>query len=85
MSDAGRKDWSTQLKEGMIPDSSKSTQDQMRESFTDNVDKLARGAQPDSSKSWTQEAGDKANRMFEDSNDNEGFMDKVKNTFGMNK
>jgi hypothetical protein len=42
MSDAGRKDWSDKLKESAVPDSSKSTQTKVKETFTDTGDKLAR-------------------------------------------
>jgi hypothetical protein len=50
MSDAGRKDFSTKMKEGITPDSSKSTQTKMKETVTDGTDKFARGAQPDHDK-----------------------------------
>lgn len=42
MSDAGRKDWSDKVKEGVVPDSSKSTQQKVKETVTDTGDKLAR-------------------------------------------
>jgi len=42
MSDAGRKDWSTKAKESIVPDSSKSTQSKIGETFTDTTDKFAR-------------------------------------------
>lgn len=42
MSDAGRKDWSDKLKESAVPDSSKSTQTKIKETFTDTGDKFAR-------------------------------------------
>jgi hypothetical protein len=42
MADAGRKDFSTKAKESMIPDSSKSTQDKVKETVTDTGDKIAR-------------------------------------------
>lgn len=44
MSDAGRKDFSDKIKEGMTPDSSKSTQQKMKETVTDTGDKVARYA-----------------------------------------
>ena len=59
MSDAGRKDWSDKLKESAVPDSSKSTQTKVKETFTDTGDKLARGTQPDSDKSAGQSFTDK--------------------------
>jgi hypothetical protein len=42
MSDAGRKDWSDKMKEGVTPDSTKSTQQKMKETVTDTGDKFAR-------------------------------------------
>lgn len=42
MSDAGRKDFSDKMKEGMVPDSTKSTQTKMKETVTDAGDKVAR-------------------------------------------
>jgi hypothetical protein len=44
MSDAGRKDFSTKAKEELTPDSTKSTQQKVSETFTDTGDKLARYA-----------------------------------------
>jgi hypothetical protein len=44
MSDAGRKDFSTKTKEHLTPDSSKSTQQKVKESVTDTSDKFARYA-----------------------------------------
>ncbi|KAF2252633.1 putative chaperone/heat shock protein Hsp12 [Trematosphaeria pertusa] len=86
MSDAGRKDFSTKAKEEMTPDSSKSTQQKMKEAFTDTGDKVARGAQPDSDKSTGQSLTDKMGR----SKDREvhgstggSIIDKTKNALGM--
>jgi hypothetical protein len=42
MSDAGRKDFSTKAKEHMTPDSTKSTQEKIKEAGTDTSDKIAR-------------------------------------------
>jgi hypothetical protein len=42
MSDFGRKDFHTKAKEGLIPDSTKSTSQKTKETFTDAGDKLAR-------------------------------------------
>ena len=42
MSDAGRKDFHDKVKEGMVPDSTKSTQTKIKENFTDAGDKFVR-------------------------------------------
>jgi hypothetical protein len=42
MSDAGRKDFSDKMQEKMTPDSTKSTQTKLKETFTDTGDKVAR-------------------------------------------
>jgi len=72
----------------MQPDSTKSTQDKVKETFTDTGDKLARGVQPDSEKSTGQEMTDKMGR----SKDREvhgssggSIIDKTKNALGMDK
>jgi hypothetical protein len=57
----------TEAKEEITPDSSKSTQDKVKETFTDTTDRVARGFQTDDSKSGPQEAFDKTQR----SHDNE--------------
>ncbi|KAJ9292634.1 hypothetical protein DTO271G3_8606 [Paecilomyces variotii] len=86
MSDTGRKDFSQKAKEEITPDSSKSTQDKVKETFTDTTDRVARGFQSDDSKSTTQEAFDKTQRTH----DNEAhggatssIGDKVKNALGV--
>ncbi|KAF2096537.1 putative chaperone/heat shock protein Hsp12 [Rhizodiscina lignyota] len=88
MSDAGRKDWSTKAKEEVTPDSSKSTQQKVKETFTDTGDKFARGAQPDDDKSTGQNLADKAGRS-KDQNVHGGtgdsILDKTKNALGMDK
>ncbi|KAF2800839.1 putative chaperone/heat shock protein Hsp12 [Melanomma pulvis-pyrius CBS 109.77] len=61
-SDFGRKDLHTKIGEGITPDSTKSTQQKVKETFTDTGDKFVRGAQPDSSKSHGQEFSDKVGR-----------------------
>ncbi|KAJ5679704.1 chaperone/heat shock protein Hsp12 [Penicillium macrosclerotiorum] len=87
MSDTGRKDFSTKAKEEITPDSSKSTQDKIKETVTDTTDRVARGFQSDDSKGGAQEAFDKTQRTH----DNEAhggasnsIGDKVKNALGMN-
>ncbi|KAF2201311.1 putative chaperone/heat shock protein Hsp12 [Delitschia confertaspora ATCC 74209] len=88
MSDAGRKDFGDKLKEGVTPDSTKSTQQKMKETVTDTGDKIARGVQPDSQKSTGQEMTDKLGR----SKDREvhgssggSVLDKAKGALGMDK
>jgi len=86
MSDTGRKDFSTRAKEGITPDSSKSTQQKVKETFTDTTDRVSRGLQPDEDKSTTQSAFDKSQRVNDNGvNDdaNNSFGDKIKNAFGM--
>lgn len=88
MSDAGRKDFSTKAKEEITPDSSKSTQQKVKETFTDTGDRIARGVQPDDDKSAGQSTFDKAQRT-KDNEHNGGATgsigDKIKDTLGMNK
>jgi hypothetical protein len=73
MSDTGRKDWSTKAKEGITPDSSKSTLDKAKESVTDTMDRAAGETQSDSSKSASQSAFDKGKREKDGT-----FLDNVK-------
>ncbi|KAF2176392.1 putative chaperone/heat shock protein Hsp12 [Zopfia rhizophila CBS 207.26] len=86
MSDAGRKDFSDKLKEGVTPDSSKSTQTKVKETFTDTGDKIARGTQPDDQKSTGQEMSDKFSRSKDrevHGGTGESILDKTKNALGM--
>jgi len=80
MSDSARKDFGTKAKEGMTPDSSKSTVDKAKESITDTMDRVAGEAQPDSQKSTSQSAFDKGKREKDGT-----FLDNVKDTLGLNK
>lgn len=57
-----------EAKEEMTPDSSKSTQDKVKETVTDTGDRMARGFQSDDSKGGTQEAFDKTQRVHDDNN-----------------
>ncbi|KAL9625108.1 MAG: hypothetical protein Q9160_000837 [Pyrenula sp. 1 TL-2023] len=66
MSDAGRKDFSTKAKEEITPDSTKSTQQKIKEGVTDTTDRVARGTQPDSDKSAGQSAFDKTQRSSDE-------------------
>jgi Heat shock protein 9/12 len=79
MSDIGRKDWSTKAKEGITPDSSKSTLDRTKEGVTDTVDKVSGEAQSDSSKGTAQSAFDKGKREKDGT-----FVDNVKVFMSMN-
>ncbi|RAH46070.1 heat shock 9/12 family protein [Aspergillus aculeatinus CBS 121060] len=86
MSDAGRKDFSTKAKEEITPDSTKSTQDKVKETFTDTTDRLARGTQSDQSKSTTQEAFDKTQRSHDNTahgGASQSIGDKIKNAVGL--
>ncbi|OJD24815.1 hypothetical protein ACJ73_03821 [Blastomyces percursus] len=87
MSDPGRKDFSTKAKEEMTPDSSKSTQDKIKETATDTKDRLARGIQPDEQKSTGQEAFDKTQRSSDNQQGGatQTIGDKVKGALGMDK
>ncbi|KKZ66213.1 hypothetical protein EMCG_08101 [[Emmonsia] crescens] len=87
MADAGRKDFTTKAKEGIIPDSTKSTQEKMKEAATDTKDRLARGIQPDSQKSTGQEAFDKTQRASDNQQGGaaQTIGDKVKGALGMDK
>ncbi|EKG12452.1 hypothetical protein MPH_10408 [Macrophomina phaseolina MS6] len=88
MSDAGRKDFSTKAKEELTPDSTKSTQQKTKETFTDTGDKLARGLQSDDSKSTGQEVGDKVGRSHdrhEHGSSGESILDKAKSAVGLDK
>ncbi|OAX83110.1 hypothetical protein ACJ72_02535 [Emergomyces africanus] len=87
MSDPGRKDFTTKAKEEMTPDSSKSTQDKVKEATTDVKDRLARGVQPDEQKSTGQEAFDKAQRSSDNQQGGvtQTIGDKVKGALGMDK
>merc|ERR1712187_336804 len=81
MSDSGRKDFTTKAKEEITPDSAKSTQDKVKETFTDTTDRATRGAQPDEQKSGTQEAFDKGQRIHDNKEHGgatESIGDKVK-------
>ncbi|KAF2261007.1 putative chaperone/heat shock protein Hsp12 [Lojkania enalia] len=86
MSDAGRKDFSDKMKEEITPDSSKSTQQKMKETVTDTGDKMARGIQPDDQKSAGQEFADKASRSHDrevHGSSGGSVLDKAKNALGM--
>ncbi|KAJ5934944.1 chaperone/heat shock protein Hsp12 [Penicillium verhagenii] len=86
MSDTGRKDFSTKAKEEITPDSTKSTQDKLKETVTDAGDRVSRGFQSDDSKGGAQEAFDKTQRAHDDHNGGTASSvgDKVKNALGMN-
>jgi hypothetical protein len=86
MSDLGRKDFSTQAKEKLTPDSSKSTLDKASEGVTNTADRVAGAVQGDSGKSTTQEAFDKTRREKDHQvhgGTTESIADKVKNAVGL--
>lgn len=56
---------SAEAKEELTPDSSKSTQDKVKETVTDTSDRVARGFQSDDSKSAPQQAFDKTQRTHD--------------------
>ncbi|CEN59608.1 Putative Chaperone/heat shock protein [Source:UniProtKB/TrEMBL;Acc:O13341] [Aspergillus calidoustus] len=86
MSDTGRKDFSTKAKEEFTPDSTKSTQDKVKEGFTDTTDRVTRGLQPDDQKSTTQQAFDKGQRSHDNNvhgGSTETVGQKLKNAVGL--
>jgi len=88
MSDLGRKDFSTQAKEKITPDSSKSTLDKASEGVTNTADRVAGAVQGDGGKSTTQEAFDKTRREKDHQvhgGTTESVADKVKNAVGLGK
>ena len=54
----GRKDFSTQAKEGLQPDSQKSVFEKAKEGVTNAIDSVSGAAQPQQDKSAAQKAGD---------------------------
>jgi hypothetical protein len=86
MTDAFRKDTHTKLGEKMQPQSSKSTGTKIKESITGTGDKIAREAQPDSSKTNTQSTMDKIGRSKDNNvhgSTGGSIVDKTKNALGM--
>ncbi|WEW60608.1 hypothetical protein PRK78_006095 [Emydomyces testavorans] len=85
MADAGRKDFSTKAKEEMTPDSTKSTQDKVKETATDTMDRLSRGVQPDDNKGAAQQTFDKTQRAHDNHQGGAtaSVGDKVKSALGM--
>ncbi|KAE8212643.1 hypothetical protein CF327_g3729 [Tilletia walkeri] len=77
MSDAGRRDLTSQIGSNVKPDSQKSFVEQGKE----KLDSLASSAQPESQKSTTQKIGDSVSG---NSNQNQGsVIDSVKDTLGL--
>lgn len=68
-----------EAKEEITPDSTKSTQDKVKETVTDTSDRFARGLQTDDSKSTGQEAFDKTQR----SHDNAAHGGASNNLYGI--
>lgn len=86
MSDPGRKDFLTKTKEEITPESSKSTEQKVKETITGTGDKVARGFQPDDQKSTAQEASDKFGRSKDEhvhGGSGDSIVDKAKNAFGL--
>ncbi|KAL4780245.1 heat shock protein 9/12-domain-containing protein [Aspergillus varians] len=86
MSDTGRKDFTTKAKEEITPDATKSTQDKVKETFTDTTDRVSRGLQPDDQKSTGQKAFDKGQRAHDNEahgGATESIGQKVKNAVGL--
>ncbi|KAL0636078.1 hypothetical protein Q9L58_004984 [Maublancomyces gigas] len=65
MSDFGRKDFSSNIKEGIMPDHSKSATRRVKENVTDALDHVAAGVNPDGNKSASQKVFDKSRREKE--------------------
>jgi len=60
MSDSGRKDLSTQITEKATPQEHKTVGEKVKESVTGAMDRVKAAITPDSEKSVTQQAADKA-------------------------
>ncbi|KAK8212823.1 hypothetical protein M8818_002988 [Zalaria obscura] len=58
MSDLGRKDLSSSVKDSVTPDSQKSTFDSAKDSVTGTADRVAGAVQPEDQKSTSQKAAD---------------------------
>ncbi|KAJ5086865.1 Heat shock protein 9/12 [Penicillium alfredii] len=85
MSDTARKDFTTKAKEEITPDSTKSTQDKVKEAVTDTSDRVTRGFQTDDSKGGAQEAFDKTQRAYDNhahGGASNSIGDKVKDALG---
>lgn len=68
MSDAGRKNFSDKLNEGLTPDSQKSTWDKGKEFVTDETDKLAGKFQGEENKGVAQGMHDSAQKGADEAN-----------------
>ncbi|ETN46640.1 uncharacterized protein HMPREF1541_00826 [Cyphellophora europaea CBS 101466] len=62
MSDPGRKNFSTKVKESITPGIFKSRSEKVKEHTTDNADTAARESQPDSTRGALQAGADKVGR-----------------------
>lgn len=54
-----------EAQEKLTPDATKSTQDKVKETFTDTTDRVSRGAQPDDDKGAAQKTFDKGQRAHD--------------------
>lgn len=77
MSDAGRKDFSDKVSEGLKPDSQKSYLEQGKEKVTDAADRAAAAVTPEHEKGTAQGATDAAKRGKEDAG-GETFTDQAR-------
>lgn len=77
MSDAGRKDFSDKVSEGLKPDSQKSYMEQGKEKVTNAADRAAAAVTPEENKSGTQGVADAAKRGKEDAG-GESYSDTAK-------
>ncbi|KAI9888479.1 MAG: hypothetical protein M1814_006897 [Vezdaea aestivalis] len=85
MSDLGRKDFSTKAKEGITPDSSKTTAEKLKETVTTGADRVAAQG-PGESKSTTQQAADRATHSKDEAahgGSGGSVLDKAKNAVGL--
>jgi len=88
MSDTGRKDFTQKAQEKITPDSTKPTQDKVKEGVTDTTDRVRRGVQPDDQKGIAQQAADKTQRSYDDTvhhGSGSTIGDKVKGALGVGK
>jgi len=84
MSDAARKDFTTQAKEEITPNTQKSTVDKVQENITDTADSAARAVGNDSDKSTSQSLADKTTGKTDEAK-NDTMTDKVKSAIGLDK
>jgi hypothetical protein len=88
MADAGRKDFSQQVKESVKPDSQKTYTEQAGEQLSSGMDRAKGATMPESQKSSHQSAFDsmrgKKDSSNQGGNQGESMMDKAKDKLGFN-